>query len=105
MLAGPGGPLVHRARPCAAGKRPDVVLVHGDTSTAMEKMIHSESEIVKSVNELESQLKRLKELEEENSKLKRMYANLALDNEILREEGVENGRKRVVDTGRNFKAL
>lgn len=32
-----------------------------------------------------SQLKKLKELEEENAKLKKMYANLALDNEILRE--------------------
>jgi putative transposase len=32
-----------------------------------------------------SQIKRLRELEEENGKLKRMYANLALDNEILRE--------------------
>jgi len=31
------------------------------------------------------QLKRLKELEEENLKLKKMYANLALDNEILRD--------------------
>lgn len=82
----------------------------------MKKLTHSESEIVKSVNELESgvfadeicrrlnvsratlyqwkrkysglevsQLKRLKELKEENSKLKKMYANLALDNEILRE--------------------
>ena len=82
----------------------------------MKKLTHSESEIVKSVNELEagvsadeirrrlnvsratlyqwkrkyagldiSQLKRLKELEEENAKLKKMYANLALDNEILRE--------------------
>jgi putative transposase len=82
----------------------------------MKKLTHSESEIVKSVNELESgvsadeicrrlnvsratlyqwkrkysglevsQLKLLKELEEENSKLKKMYANLALDNEILRE--------------------
>lgn len=29
--------------------------------------------------------RRLKELEEENSKLKRMYANLALDNAILHE--------------------
>lgn len=28
---------------------------------------------------------KLKELEEENAKLKKMYANLALDNEILRE--------------------
>lgn len=32
-----------------------------------------------------NQLRRLKELEEENAKLKRMYANLALDNDILRE--------------------
>lgn len=82
----------------------------------MRKLTHSESEIIKSVNELEarvpadkicrrlnvsraalyqwkrkyggfeiSQLKKLKELEEENAKLKKMYANLALDNEILRE--------------------
>ncbi|MCK9183523.1 MAG: hypothetical protein M0P13_11695 [Fibrobacteraceae bacterium] len=41
----------------------------------MKKLPHSESEIVNSV----------KELEDENAKLKRMYANLALDNEILRE--------------------
>lgn len=32
-----------------------------------------------------SQVKRLKELEEENRKLKQMYANLALDNQILRD--------------------
>lgn len=52
----------------------------------MKKLTHSESEIVKSVNELDaSQLKKLKELEKENAKLKKMYANLALDNEILRE--------------------
>ena len=52
----------------------------------MKKLTHSESKIVKSVNELDaSQLKKLKELEEENAKLKKMYANLALDNEILRE--------------------
>lgn len=52
----------------------------------MKKLTHSESEIVKSVNELDaSQLKKLKELEEKNAKLKKMYANLALDNEILRE--------------------
>lgn len=31
-----------------------------------------------------SELKRIKELEEENSKLKRMYANLALDLEAAR---------------------
>ena len=89
----------------------------------MEKLTHSESEIVKSVNELEagvsadeicrrlnvsratlyqwkrkygglevSQLKKLKELEEENAKLKKMYANLALDNEILREVIEKNSR-------------
>jgi len=74
----------------------------------MKKLTHSESEIIKSVNELEAgisadvicrklnvsrttlyqwkrkyggldikQLKRLKELEEENLKLKKMYANFA----------------------------
>jgi len=32
-----------------------------------------------------SQVKRLKELEEENARLKRMYADIALDNHILRE--------------------
>ena len=32
-----------------------------------------------------SQVKRLKELEEENRKLKQMYANIALDNQILKE--------------------
>jgi putative transposase len=30
-----------------------------------------------------SDVKRMKELEEENARLKRMYANLAMDNEIL----------------------
>ena len=32
-----------------------------------------------------AQVQRLKELEEENRKLKQMYANLALDNQILRD--------------------
>lgn len=32
-----------------------------------------------------SQLKRLKELEEENVRLKRMYSNLSLDHELLKE--------------------
>jgi putative transposase len=32
-----------------------------------------------------SQVKRLKELEEENRKLKQMYADLALDNRILKD--------------------
>ena len=31
-----------------------------------------------------SQLKRLKELEDENRRLKRMYADLSLDNELLK---------------------
>ena len=32
-----------------------------------------------------SQLKKLKELEDENRRLKRMYANLSLDHELLKE--------------------
>ena len=32
-----------------------------------------------------SQLKRLKELEDENRRLKRMYADLSLDNELLKD--------------------
>jgi len=32
-----------------------------------------------------NQVRRLKELEEENRKLKQMYADLALDNRILRD--------------------
>ena len=32
-----------------------------------------------------SDVKRMKDLEEENARLKRMYANLAMDNEILRD--------------------
>jgi putative transposase len=82
----------------------------------MRKSIHSESEMVKAVKELESgvsaevvarehgiskatlyqwkskysgmdvsQVRRLKELEEENRKLKQMYTDLALDNRILRD--------------------
>lgn len=82
----------------------------------MKKSVHSETEIVKSVQELEAgvpaeqiarrlnvsrttlyqwrkkyagldanQLKRLKELEAENARLKKMYADAALDNQILRE--------------------
>lgn len=82
----------------------------------MKKSVHSESEMVKAVKELESgvsgdavarkysitratlyrwktkysgmevsQVKHLKELEEENRRLKQMYADLALDNRILRE--------------------
>lgn len=82
----------------------------------MKRKIHTESEMVKAVRQLESgidaetvarehnvskatlynwkskysgmevnQVKRLKELEEENRKLKQMYADLALDNRILKE--------------------
>lgn len=32
-----------------------------------------------------SLMKRMRELEEENSRLKRMYANMAMDNEVLKE--------------------
>lgn len=38
-----------------------------------------------------SDVKRMKELEEENARLKRMYANLAMDNEILRDLFVKKG--------------
>lgn len=38
-----------------------------------------------------SDVKRMKELEEENSRLKRMYANLAMDNEILRDLFTKKG--------------
>ena len=104
----------------------------------MKKLTHSESGIVKSVNELESGvsadeicrrlnvsratlyqwkrkysglevslLKRIKELEEENSKLKKMYANLALDNEILREVIEKNSSARGTqgNYGRNCRGI
>lgn len=82
----------------------------------MKKRIHSETEMVKAVKELESgvnadtvareygisratlynwkskysgmdvsQIKRLKELEEKNRELKQMYADLALENRILKD--------------------
>ena len=82
----------------------------------MKKSKHSESEIVKAVNQLDSgisadvicreycisrgtlynwrskysgmdlsHIKRLKELEDENKRLKQMYADLALDNKILKD--------------------
>ena len=82
----------------------------------MKKSVHSESEMVTAVQELEnginaetvarnhgiskatlynwkskysgmnvSQIRGLKELEEENRKLKQMYADLALDNRILKD--------------------
>ena len=38
-----------------------------------------------------SDVKRLKELEEENSRLKRMYANLAMDNEALKNHFTKKG--------------
>ena len=41
-----------------------------------------------------SQVKRLKELEEENRNLKQMYADLALDNRILRDVIEKNSRAR-----------
>ena len=91
----------------------------------MKKSIHSESEMVKAVKELESgisaevvarghgvtrvtlynwkskysgmdvnQVRRLTELEEENRKLTQMYADLALDNRILRDVIKKNSRAR-----------
>ena len=41
-----------------------------------------------------SQVRRLKELEEENRKLKQMYAELALDNKILKGVIEKNSRAR-----------
>ena len=41
-----------------------------------------------------SQVRRLKELEEENRKLKQMYAELALDNKILKDVIKKNSRAR-----------
>jgi putative transposase len=38
-----------------------------------------------------SDVKRMKDLEEENSRLKRMYANLAMDNEIMRDLFTKKG--------------
>lgn len=41
-----------------------------------------------------SQVSRLKELEEENRKLKQMYTELALDNKILKDVLEKNSRAR-----------
>jgi len=41
-----------------------------------------------------SQVKRLKELEEENRRLKKMYAELSLDHELLQEVLEKNFRAR-----------
>ena len=65
----------------------------------MKRKVHTESEMVKAVLELESgmevsQVRRLKELEEENRKLKQMYAELALDNKILKDVIEKNSRAR-----------
>ena len=91
----------------------------------MKRKVHTESEMVKAVQELESgidaetvarnhgiskatlynwkskysgmevsQIRRLKELEEENCQLKQMYAELALDNKILKDVIEKNSRAR-----------
>lgn len=91
----------------------------------MKRKVHTESEMVKAVQEQESgidaetvarnhgiskatlynwkskysgmevsQVRRLKELEEENRKLKQMYAELALDNKILNDVIEKNSRAR-----------
>lgn len=54
----------------------------------MKKKRFSESQIVQILKECEAgvplaELKRLKSLEEENQRLKKVYADLSLDNEIL----------------------
>ena len=46
-----------------------------------------------------SQVKHLKELEEENRKLKQMYASLALDNQILKEVIEKNSEARGKERG------
>ena len=92
---------------------------------SMKRSVHTESEMVKAVQELESgidaetvarnhgiskatlynwkskysgmevsQVRRLKELEEENRKLKQMYAELALDNKILKDVIEKSSRAR-----------
>ena len=104
----------------------------------MKKNIHSESEMVKALKELESgvsvkvvarnhrvtratlynwkskysgmdvsQVKRLKELEEENRKLKQIYADLALDNRILRDVIEKNSiaRDKEADSGRDCRGI
>ena len=89
----------------------------------MKRKVHTESEMVKAVQELESgidaetvarnhgiskatlynwkskysgmevsQVRRLKELKEENRKLKQMYAELALVNKILKDVIEKNSR-------------
>ena len=91
----------------------------------MKRSVHSENEMVKAVQELESgidaetvarnhgiskatlynwkskysgmdvsQVRRFKELEEENRKLKQMYAELALDNKILKDVIEKSSRAR-----------
>ena len=91
----------------------------------MKRKVHTESEMVKAVQELESgidaetvarnhgiskatlynwkskysgmevsQVRRLKELKEENRKLKQMYAELALVNKILKDVIEKNSRAR-----------
>ena len=91
----------------------------------MKRKVHTESEMVKAVQEFESdidaetvarnhgiskatlynwkskyrgmevsQVRRLKELEEENRKLKQMYEELALDNKILKDVVEKNSRAR-----------
>ena len=50
-----------------------------------------------------SELKRIKELESENSKLKRMYANLAMENEAIKELLEKSpGSDRSKGIGRTF---
>ena len=66
----------------------------------MRKSGFTENEMVRAVKQLESgmevsQVSHLKELEEENRKLKQMYASLALDNQILKEVIEKNSEARM----------
>ncbi len=45
-----------------------------------------------------SDVKKLKDLEEENSRLKKMYADVAIDNQILKDLLAGPSHKKVVNT-------
>ena len=56
----------------------------------MKKSKYSEAKIVTILKEAEAgmsgvELRRMRQLEEENAKLKHMYANLSLENNVLKE--------------------
>jgi putative transposase len=72
--------MVQAVKELESGVSGDVVVrEHGVSRTTLYKwkMKYSGMDV--------SQVRRLKELEDENRKLKQMYADLALDNQILRD--------------------